>query len=234
MKWFRRLSFLGLLAVLVFGVNLALIHPDTPLPEEWNPTEPFDIAHPLSPLTDWKLRTVEAEPSSCLRELAAAGAKFTPMPDFEESESCHIRNRVRLEGLGEVRLRPVDTRCDTALRLAVWERHGLRDAASALGTHITEIHHQGSYNCRRMRTSSGSSTRWSTHATGRGFNVRGFTLATGDQIELREAWDNPAIGGFLRAAQTGACDVFGLVLGPNYNALHADHFHIQTTGNGCL
>ena len=85
--------------------------------------------------------------------------------------------------------------------------------------------------CVRLQ---GTSTRWSTHATARGFDVRGFTLATGDRSELRDAWDDPAIGGFLRDAQTGACDVFGLVLGPNYNALHADHFHIQTTGNGCL
>jgi len=230
----RWAAFLLVTGLGIFGAYQALFHPKTPLPPQWNPTVPFDIAHPLTPLTGWKLDPVAADRGQCLSALAASVAQFTPMPDFEESETCHIRNRVRLTGLGDVVLRPVETRCDMALRLAVWGRHGVQPFARAkLGQGVSEIHHQGSYNCRRIRTSSGNSTRWSTHATAQGFDISGFTLSDGRKITLTAGWTDPEVGSFLRAVQKVACDVFGLVLGPDYNLLHADHFHIQTTGNGC-
>ncbi|BCB71988.1 hypothetical protein HME01_26950 [Vreelandella aquamarina] len=38
------------------------------------------------------------------------------------------------------------------------------------------------------------------------------------------------MGELLRAARDGACDTFGNVLGPEYNAAHADHFHLGMRG----
>lgn len=74
----------------------------------------------------------------------------------------------------------------------------------------------------------------STHATARAVDVSGFVLEDGTLVDLRQHWNE---GGprsvFLREAQQSACDMFGLVLGPEYNALHADHFHIQLDGLGC-
>ncbi|WP_442908031.1 extensin family protein [Halomonas sp. IOP_31] len=37
-------------------------------------------------------------------------------------------------------------------------------------------------------------------------------------------------GEFLREAQSGACGLFGTVLGPEYNAAHANHFHFGMRG----
>ncbi len=36
----------------------------------------------------------------------------------------------------------------------------------------------------------------------------------------------------LRDARRGACRFFDGVLGPDYNAAHRDHFHLETGGFG--
>ena len=234
MKWLRRLLFWSCLAVLGLGVNQALHHPDTPLPAAWNPTAPFDVAHAPSPLTDWKISGLIAQPGLCQAALEEHGA-FTALEPLLVSETCGIAQRLRLSSVGEARVRPFETTCEIALRMALWERHGLQPAARAIfGQGITEIRHYSSYNCRRMRTSSGPTDRWSTHARARAVDVSGFTLADGTSIDLRRDWEAPGPkADFLRRAQETACDAFGLVLGPEYTALHADHFHIQLDWEGC-
>ena len=37
---------------------------------------------------------------------------------------------------------------------------------------------------------------------------------------------------FLRIVHQSACKRFGTVLGPDYNAAHANHFHVETRGRG--
>ena len=207
----RRAAFLLVLVGAGLGVNQALIHPDTPLPPEWNPLEPFDVAHAPSPLTDWKIGGLMAQPGACAAVLQER-AQITPMPPLETSETCGI-----------------------ALRTALWERHGLQPGAQdILGQGVREIRHYSSYNCRRIRTPSGESNRWSTHATARAVDISGFILDDGERVDLKEHWDETGPkAAFLRHAQETACEVFGLVLGPEYNALHADHFHIQLDWTGC-
>ena len=43
------------------------------------------------------------------------------------------------------------------------------------------------------------------------------------------ATDNPTAL-LLRDAPRGACRFFDGVLGPDYNAVHRDHFHLETGG----
>lgn len=235
MKW-ALVSLRATLAVLI-GIALWQIAPPLlrALPPEWNPTAPFEVAHPLTPLTEWKLAKVLADPAQCKSALAASGAAFRDLPDFEHSPQCHIRARVGLEGAGRATLAPVETTCSIALRLAMWERHSLQPAAKdILGAAITGIDHFSSYNCRAIRSVAGPSSRMSTHATASAIDVSGFRLADGRRLTLLADWQGAGPkAAFLRAAQTGACKHFGLVLGPEYNRLHADHFHIQSHGNGC-
>ena len=230
----RWAAFVFVLAVGALGANQALFYPDTPLPEEWNPTAPFEIAHAPSPLTDWKIAGLIARPGAC-QEVLANAARFTPLPPLEASENCGIAQRVSLAGVGDASTRAFETTCEIALRMALWEEHGLQPAAREfLGQGVREIRHYSSYNCRRMRTSSGESNRWSTHSRARAVDVSGFVLDDGRLVDLKRDWEGEgANSAFLRRAQETACDVFGLVLGPEYNALHADHFHIQLDWQGC-
>ena len=224
------LVFLGLLG---FGGYQALMHPDTPLPDAWNPTKPLRITDPVTPLTTWKLNRAAANGASCLAALDGHAA-LRAMTDLDDTAQCHIRDRVALRGIGQTRLATVETRCAIALRMAMWEKHSLQPAAwDILGTQLSGIDHFGSYSCRAMRTTAGISTRMSTHATANAIDIAGFRFADGRSVRLLSGWgSDSAEAAFLRAARDGACDWFSLTLSPDYNRLHADHFHLQSTGWG--
>ena len=98
---------------------------------------------------------------------------------------------------------------------------------------LDRIDHIGSYNCRPLRTSSGESGRWSTHATADAIDVSGFRFSDGTRLRLIDDWDaGGAAQSFLTQARDGACDWFRATLSPDYNSLHADHFHLQSRGWG--
>ncbi|MEL6169530.1 MAG: extensin family protein [Pseudomonadota bacterium] len=218
--------------VLALAAVPLLTHPATPLPREWNPVLPLDMAEPLTPVTPFKLAASQRG-ASCSAAINSGDVRFVALDDFEISDVCHIRDRVRLDRVGSAALAPVETRCATALRLALWERHVLQPLAEAhLGTSVTRILHQSSYNCRPIRTPSGDGQRMSTHATASAIDVRGFTLGDGREIVLTSGWNSADYGRFLRAVRNGACDWFTTVLGPDFNILHADHFHLQAVGRG--
>jgi hypothetical protein len=64
-------------------------------------------------------------------------------------------------------------------------------------------------------------------------DIAGFRLAGGRLVTLRQGWAGaPDEAAFLRAARDSACRFFATALGPDYNALHADHFHLQSRGWG--
>ena len=113
----------------------------------------------------------------------------------------------------------------------MWEQHDLQPSAQELfRSSLSQIDHIGSYNCRRIR---GSSNRWSTHATADAIDVSGFRLEDGTRLKLIDDWDDGGPKGeFLRRARDSACDWFRVTLSPDYNSLHADHFHIQSSGWG--
>ena len=233
----RRRPALSVAAALLFAGLLGsggwalLVHPETPLPPAWNPVEPLRVADPVTPLTGWKLARTAEDGTACLAALAGVSA-LTALPNFEADAQCHIRDRVDLARVGAASIEPVETRCTIALRLAMWERHVLQPAAEEhLGTGIARIEQIGSYNCRRMRLSGGQTGGMSTHATADALDVTGFVLDDGRRLRLIEDWDGPAAA-FFRAARDGACDWFRTVLSPDYNTLHADHFHLQSRGWG--
>jgi hypothetical protein len=212
---------------------LALFHPDSPLPPEWNPTVQLDVAHHVTPLTTSKLRVVLNDVEQC-RAVLARAAQVSVMSPLETSENCHIRNRVALSAVGLARMNRVETSCVTALWLAMWEQHGVQPAArEILGTQATAFHQIGSYNCRPIRTTRGVSDRWSTHSTADAIDITGFDFLDGRRIQLINDWDEgTAEGQFLRAVRDSACTWFATTLGPDYNSLHADHFHLQARGWG--
>lgn len=229
----RWAAFIIVLTGLGVSTWQVLVHPNTPLPAEWNPIIPLDVADPVTPLTKWKLTRALAARGTCLAALET-GAQAQVLPDFTASDQCHIRPQVSLANVGLAAMQPIKTRCQTALRIAMWERHGIQPAAQEhLGQGVRQITHFSSYNCREIRTGRGSTGRISTHATADAIDVSGFVLVGGARISLLDDWDGAQDrAAFLRAVRDSACDWFRVTLGPDYNALHADHFHLQHTGWG--
>lgn len=225
----------ALLSLLMFAcvIGAALIyHPDSMLPAEWNPTKPLSVTDDVSPLTGWKLRNVARQPDLCFAVLSDYASIERRPPITSSTEGCFIENPVSLVQVGPAQMSGVQTNCITALRLAMWEHHVVQPAAKRqLGTFVTGISDVGSYSCRAIRTTAGNASRLSSHATASAIDISGFQLADGKSIRLINDWqDSDDIAAFLRAVRNGACDWFPLTLSPDYNELHADHFHLQVTG----
>lgn len=206
-----------------------LVLPQSPLPRAWNPTTPLVIADPVTPITAFKFRRALASPERCLAALS-----LPALPDREDSANCGIAARVEVSQLAGLDVPRLETACPTALRLAMWVEHGLKPAAAThLGQELVGVAHAGSYNCRTMRTAAGASSRWSSHARAASVDITAVRLASGERLRLLRNWDGETpSAAFWNEARDSACRWFGLVLGPDYNALHADHFHLQNRGWG--
>ena len=134
-----------------------------------------------------------------------------------------------LTSIGQTEIGPVETQCYIALRMALWERDILRPAlATHLDTQQQKSVTQGSYNCRPIRTEEGGATVMSQHATANAMDVKGVVTSSRKEIFLEESWytETPEAA-LLRDLRDGGCQIFRATLGPEYNSLHADHFHFD-------
>jgi hypothetical protein len=196
------------------------------------PWKPLRVDAPLGAATRTKLMRLEADRSLCREVLAQGGVTITDRPDRPDDRSqggfCALENVLTVRG-GATPLRPAGPvlTCPAALSYAVWERQVVRPAARRiLGSEVIAIDHYGTYACRRV--GGGDRGRVSEHATANAMDVAGFRLRDGRQVTVASDWgeDGPE-GRFLRAVRDGACDAFDTVLGPEYNAAHRDHFHLD-------
>ncbi|MEE4205145.1 MAG: extensin family protein [Erythrobacter sp.] len=172
--------------------------------------------------------------ASCIADLGDSGARFDPLPDTYAGPGCHTLDTVRLSALssddgmfGVSNLGPV--KCDTAKAFTDWARFGVdRAARQILGSPLARIETMGSYACRNIA----GTDRRSAHARAEAIDVSGFVLEDGRRIVLERDWSDGTASEreFLRVVHRSACKRFGTVLGPEYNAAHRDHFHLEGTG----
>ena len=226
---FLRLTRDGLVCALAVLVALpALVRPGD-LPARVLPWERLDLNKVDDLFIHWKLRALDDDPGACRKAIERTTANVEFMPDMIASDRCHIRNRVRLNALSAARLPPVQTRCAIAARLFIWEQHVVQPAARRhLGTSVVGVRHFSSYACRGIRTDRGVLARMSEHATANAFDISGFRLADADTVSVLHDWGRgTAKSDFLDEVHDGLCAWFNVTLGPAYNRLHADHFHVD-------
>ncbi|HBB22553.1 MAG TPA: extensin, partial [Pseudomonas sp.] len=61
----------------------------------------------------------------------------------------------------------------------------------------------------------------------------GFHLQDGTRITVARDWQGEGDKArFLRQVRDAACKAFNVTLGPEYNAAHHDHFHVDMGGFG--
>lgn len=212
---------LGALALIPAGV--------VRIPPAYDPFAPLDLAAPPNFLTGFKLDRLEREPAMCLQALADSALRHRRLPDRASEVGCPIANAVRVEGATvTMSPGPFAATCPLAAAWVLFEREVLQPAARRhLGQPVARVLHLGSYACRNVnRRPQG---RRSEHATANALDVAGFVLADGRRITLARHWRSPdaAEAQFLRAVHAGACRFFDLVLGPDHDALHRDHFHLD-------
>lgn len=202
------------------------------IPDRFNPWAPLDVEEAPNLLTRFKLQRLESDPAMCRAVLRRSGAASTPVPDRSGQDGCGWHDAVRLGTIGHARLQPpAVVSCPLAVSLAMLDRHALQPLAEAgFHEHVTRIDNVGSYACRNNQGLPGAPL--SRHATAQAIDVTGVVLADGRTITVLEDWDRGTAGVFLHAVEQRACGFFGTVLGPEYNAAHRGHFHLQETGAG--
>jgi len=204
---------IGLLLGLAALAWLGLRH----LPPEWDPRAPLDLTAAPNAVTGLKLRWVRMSPKACFAAFEASGIAVTRVPDRPSTVGCELENAMRLPT--ELRMSPSQpvVTCRLAAAWVLFERNTLRPAG------VTGISHLGAQACRNVNHARQG--RLSQHATANALDVAGFRLRDGRELRLARHWESE--NALLRGWRDGACRWFGAVLGPDYNAAHTDHFHLD-------
>lgn len=222
-RLFPKLVFFTLVALLaVYSLTwLGVLN----LPPRYDPFALPDLAQPPNFVTAMQMKLIDADSENCRIALSRVGISATLKNQTVARSNCSKQGTIELRQLSEAKLKPEDTRCAIAARLYMWERHAVQPAAQKYFREpVTEILHFGSYSCRTIRGSS----KASEHATANAFDISGFKFKSGKIINLKSDWSSQgAKSAFLREVRNGACDYFNLTLSPDYNADHADHFHVD-------
>ena len=200
------------------------------VPDRFNPWAPLTIDEPLGWLTRWKLDRTGRDATACRTLLAAAEWTYVTLPDREFAPGCGFSNAVQIRSSSVAVGTAFTLTCPAAVALALWERHVMQPAAQAsFGQPVARIEHFGSYACRNLYGRKEAPR--SRHAAADALDLAGLVLADGRRIRIAQHWERPGDEAlFLRELHAGACRVFDAVLGPDYNAAHRDHFHLERGG----
>jgi hypothetical protein len=180
--------------------------------------------------------------TTCQQELSSRGVGFSlgvnPMdhPDGHPNLTCNIVDPVwvnpTIHGItyrysspiGDAN--PIFAAC--ALALAMEETAYLLSSQG-----VTDIIHLGVYNCRVV---SGTDSL-SQHGLATAIDIKSVVLATGEEYDILDDWETGAAfpvtdaGSFLKwmAETMFELDIYNIILTPEYNAAHANHFHCDLT-----
>ena len=225
----RSRFFFALLLAAVGAGAYAVYEGRLAIPDRLNPWAPLTIEEPLNWVTRLKLLRISRDGARCMAALEQADMRYTPVPDRRTGDGCGLENAVRVSRTS-VEVEPFTLSCRSAVSLAMWERHVLAPAAEThFGEPLARIEHAGTYACRNIYARKDAPL--SRHATADAIDVTGFVLQDGRRISVARAWGATSPEGrFLRDAHAGACRLFDSVLGPDYNAAHGNHFHLDRGG----
>ncbi len=183
---------------------------------------PLSVAPPMSAPS-----AMPAEEIACRKELKRLGVIYRDLPPIDGGGSCQVPYPVEVSRLsGGVAMSPPATlSCEMAATFARWTKEQLVPAArTRYLSGIRTIHQGSSYSCRKI---AGSNTP-SAHSHGNAIDIMAIDLDDGKKIDVRK----PGFFAFrqkslLNNVRAGGCRYFTTVLGPGYNADHANHFHFD-------
>lgn len=180
------------------------------------------------------LATVDG--AQCREELKKTGAVFRALPDRAKPDhnGCGIPHGVIVTKgpTGITYAGPLMIDCSLALALPAVEKVIQEEAVKHLGEPITRITTLGSYSCRSVR---GWRERISQHGLGNAMDMAAFSTKRGDKASVQRDYqigveepEKPR-GKFLRAIYGRLWREGGVtrVLGPEWDAAHRDHFHLD-------
>jgi hypothetical protein len=127
---------------------------------------------------------------------------------------------------------PATLNCAMASALPRWVETVDAYVAAREDARIASLDVGTSYFCRPRNNVDGADV--SEHGFANALDVIGFTLEDGRKVGVEADWVPSQLwqGRLLRFAHGAACAGFTTVLGPQANALHEDHFHLDLGCHG--
>lgn len=185
---------------------------------------------PVAPPPKWSESAIADAKSACARLLKDGGYEFKALEPIKEG-ACGAPAPLRLSYINDVprvEIRPGATMtCPLAEALDRWLREVVQPRAKALlQANVIRLGNLSAYQCRNRYNSP--TERISYHAFAEAVDVSEFVTAKGEHISVLEHWPvADERSQFLREIHDGACKIFGTVLGPQANAAHKNHFHLD-------
>jgi len=91
---------------------------------------------------------------------------------------------------------------------------------------LTGFTQLGTFSCRNVNSEADGNR--SEHATANAIDIASFHFADGRTVSVVKDYGKAGDAGrFLDQAHDQTCGLFNVVLGPRYNRLHANHFHLD-------
>lgn len=168
-----------------------------------------------------------ADARICLSALKANSVRYARLPNQNFGGGCQIIDTIKLLDFGVPTSNLGAMTCPLATRFSAWAQYAVAPAAKQyLGSEIARIETFGSYSCRSV--GGGRSGKLSQHAFGNAVDVSAFILKDGRRVSVLTGWHGEkAEQQFLRRLHRSACNRFSVVLGPDYNGAHGNHFHFD-------
>ncbi|MGY5958230.1 extensin family protein [Kosakonia sp. BK9b] len=224
---------MGRKSLIVLCILLALIFIGyRHLPSYYNPFAPLQLTDPPGRLTQFKLRRLPPEACSALLSEANQQRLISSVPVADSAGDCPLTDVVRVRDFGTVKLNSSFlASCPLALSSALFIEQQARPLTQRfMGSALVRIDHLGSYACRNIYHRADA--RRSEHASAEALDIRGFQLANGQQVTVLKGWQQARTQPWLQAMLSASCGYYGNGLGPEYNAAHANHFHLGMRGFG--
>jgi hypothetical protein len=229
-KWTNpRLLFLAALTAALYAAFYSGL-----VPPRLNPLAPINLSEPNSWFLDFRLAALKSDAAQCKSVLQAPLIDASAIADAPYEKGCGWHNAVRVSHAGDARVSIDKMTCDEAAALTMWLRHEVQPAATTyLNASVNSIQHMGVYACRNIVGKSRVVKFRSQHAHAAAIDVSAFVLSDGRTISVEKFWKSTSSeksnneAKFLRAAHDGACRYFRVALGPDYNAAHSNHFHLD-------
>lgn len=234
----------GLVKALLAGILQLLAQPPTaePGPEPSAPATPapepaVDPGFDVTGISEYNLPP--APLPGCEDELTAAGATFKAAPLKMHWNGSHEflcgAKQVVLYQKSPTKIRYSSSprvTCGVARALLRFEAIVQEEAERLFSRKVVGITQMGTYNCRQIAAYAG----WvSQHSFAHAIDIKRFKLKGGREISVQKHYGRGAEvpaskeGQFLRAVARRVVDeaVFTVVLTPNFDRAHHNHFHLD-------
>jgi hypothetical protein len=195
-------------------------------PRNWIPWGEIALDEEPTWFARWQIGRLAAQEDSCFAALDRSALEYRRLPHRPLRQGCGVSARTEIVRSHVSYSSGFEAPCALVAALYWYEQRLDALAEEHLGTTLTRIDHFGTFACRNLY--SRSEGRRSAHATAEAIDIAGFRFDDRSSVSVLRDWDDDGPKGrFLTAARDEACRFFGIVLSPDYNRAHANHFHLE-------